>query len=156
MGLLGADIAHVVREACMSVLKENRGGVGPVSQRHLLKAVSDTVRSKPVHSTSRLLFYFLPSCPSRSHPSLLAATNFTGSLKSAREAALLAQLHKYKWYEAAVCSSRYSSRLNKGPTARAQSNCNLEKTLASARNFICICTGLLGNLGAFIGVRVNI
>jgi SpoVK/Ycf46/Vps4 family AAA+-type ATPase len=40
----GADIAHVVREACMSVLKELRGGVGPVSQRHLLKAASDTVR----------------------------------------------------------------------------------------------------------------
>ena len=40
----GADIAHVVREACMSVLKEQKGGVGPVSQRHLLKAVSDTVR----------------------------------------------------------------------------------------------------------------
>lgn len=49
MGLIGADIAHVVREACMSVLKENRGGVGPVSQRHLLKAVSDTVRSKAAH-----------------------------------------------------------------------------------------------------------
>jgi hypothetical protein len=28
----------------MSVLKEQKGGVGPVSQRHLLKAVSDTVR----------------------------------------------------------------------------------------------------------------
>ena len=30
----------------MSVLKEHRGGVGPVSQRHLTKAVSDTVRAK--------------------------------------------------------------------------------------------------------------
>jgi SpoVK/Ycf46/Vps4 family AAA+-type ATPase len=40
----GADIAHVVREACMAVLKENRGAVGLVSQRHLLKAVADTVR----------------------------------------------------------------------------------------------------------------
>jgi hypothetical protein len=47
MGTLGADIAHVVREACMSVLKENRGGVGLVSQRHLLKAVTDTVRFLP-------------------------------------------------------------------------------------------------------------
>jgi hypothetical protein len=36
----------------MSVLKENRGGVGKVSQRHLLKAVSDTVRFKPAYSTS--------------------------------------------------------------------------------------------------------
>jgi SpoVK/Ycf46/Vps4 family AAA+-type ATPase len=45
--IAGADISHVVREACMSVLKELRGGVGPVSQRHLLKAVSDTVRLTP-------------------------------------------------------------------------------------------------------------
>ena len=61
MGSLGADIAHVVREACMSVLKENRGGVGPVSQRHLLKAVSDTVSFNAAHFCFGHIHNFLSS-----------------------------------------------------------------------------------------------
>ena len=60
--IAGADISHVVREACMSVLKELKGGVGPVSQRHLLKAVSDTVRCTPSSLWAHLLLTHATLC----------------------------------------------------------------------------------------------
>ena len=88
--VLGADIAHVVREACMSVLKEC-SGVGPVSQRHLSKAVSDTVRSKAAHVCIRCI----PDMPSppflfRCRRFPLVVTIFIASLRSARGAAAAA------------------------------------------------------------------
>ena len=83
----------------MSVLKEHRGGVGPVSQRHLTKAVSDTVRAKTIMFSSNAIMTVSPPFLSRYRPFPLVATIFTVNLKSARGAAAAAAAADVKLME---------------------------------------------------------